>query len=82
MNTTTPRSLRALYLTLALLLAGYMMLDTAYTRTAEARSSDGLSACGSEAAPCTLAPVLVQAPPARDHLAATTTHRLTLRARS
>jgi hypothetical protein len=60
MNTTTPRSLRALYLTLTLLLATYMLLDTAFTRVAEARMADAMPVCGSEAAPCLLEAVIVR----------------------
>lgn len=70
MNTTTPRSLRALYLTLTLLLAGYMLLDSAFTRSAEARVADGMPACGSEAAPCLLDAVIVRGGAAAEDAAA------------
>lgn len=79
MNTTTPRSLRALYLTLTLLLAGYMLLDTAFTRSAEARVADGMAACGSEAAPCLLDAVIVRGGAAAEEPVATKSPTMAMR---
>jgi hypothetical protein len=54
------RSLRALFLTLMTLLVAFVAVETALTPTAEARAGEGLSSCGTEAAPCLLAPVAVE----------------------
>lgn len=55
------RSLRALFLTLMTLLVAFVAVESALTPTAEARTGEGLSTCGTEAAPCLLAPVAVEA---------------------
>ncbi len=56
MNTILkPLSLRALFLSLSLVLATGLVVESALTPAAE-----GLSACGTEAAPCLLEPVAVE----------------------
>jgi hypothetical protein len=58
---TTPRSLRSLFLTLMMLLATIVAAETVFTATAEARTAEGLSTCGSQAMPCMLDPVSIEA---------------------
>lgn len=61
MNTTAPRPLRALFLTLALVLAAFVGVEVALAGTAGANAAEGLAACGTEAAPCVLEAVAVEA---------------------
>lgn len=81
MTTTTPRPLRAMFLTLMTLLAAFVAVETALTPAAEARVAEGLSACGTQTAPCLLDVVEVEleAPP---RLASTAAARKMLRVRS
>lgn len=68
------RSVRFAFVTLLLGLTVYTVIESALGggRTVVAQAAEGLSACGSEAQPCTLEPVAAVAPraPARVRLAA------------
>ena len=74
-----PRTPRSIFLTLMFVLTAFVLVETVLPapRTAEARATEGLSACGSEADPCILAPVEVEAP--RDRLANTAPLRQVVR---
>jgi hypothetical protein len=80
MTTTTPRPLRALYLTLALLFAAFAGSEIALASTSDDRGA--FTACGTEEAPCMLEPVAVEAVPEDGHFAATSAARKTMRMRT
>lgn len=61
MNTILkPLSLRALFLSLSLVLAAGLVAESALTPAADAYAAEGLSDCGTEDAPCVLEPVAVE----------------------
>jgi hypothetical protein len=70
MKTSTPRSLRALFLTLMLLLGVYAAAEAVLAPAPSAEAAEGLTACGTEADPCRLEAVAVEASPSGEHLAA------------
>lgn len=85
MTTVNPRKLRALFLTLMMLLAAFVAVESALTPAAEARVAEGLSACGTEASPCLLETIEVEiegSSEASPRMASTVSARKMLRMRS